>query len=189
MIDWAAIGAMVSASAVIVTLVIFMIENRKRDREARERAQHNAVSRALSTMEVALKHQSIPLPFRMHGAPERDYALLGARLIHELSAENRVVGEWVMRKAQAMRFAPSDRAAQEMGVLMTLKVVEWNEGALDLSWFRSDVKIAEQVSGRAAKIMRLRRWWSRTGQSFATMLSAFTLVEIVRRILIQLKSL
>ncbi|MFU8946434.1 hypothetical protein ACLRGF_06840 [Mycetocola zhadangensis] len=187
-IDWTGLGVIVSALAVAVTLAIFIVQTWRHDKEARARVQHDAVSRALTTMEASIRRQAIPFPFRAPASTELDFALLGARLAHELSADNRVIAKWVLGKTEAMRLAPSDRAALKIGVSMTAKLVEWNEGTVDKSWFRADIDKTVVSSAATARTKLLRRRASRTGQGMLTLAGAYGLFEIVRRTLVQLRS-
>ena len=187
-IDWTAVTAVISAFAVIVTLILFMLQSHRRTMDARRQARHDAISRVLSAMEATVKRQRIPLLSWM-GSSEIDYALVVPRLLHELDPKDEAVGQWVLQQTQSMMSAPTDRAAQSIGVAMSLKLVEWDRGSVDTAWFATQV--GEPSGLGAVKVttkQRARRWSSKAGTAFGGWAALFVLYEVVRRTLLQLKA-
>lgn len=188
MIDWTAVSAVVSASAVVVTLILFMLQSRRRTREAHKQARHDAISRVLSAMESTVKRQRVPLLSWM-GSSETEYALVVPRLLHELDEKDEPVGQWVLKQTQSMMSAPSDRAAQSIGVAMSLKLVEWDRGKVDTAWFVTQVgELSGLGAFKVTKQQQVRRWSSKAGSAFVGWAALFILYETVRRTLRQLRA-
>jgi hypothetical protein len=186
-IAWTAVSAAISASAVVVTLILFMLQSRRRTVEARRQIRHDAISRVLSAMELTVRRQRIPLLSWM-GSPELDYALVLPRLLHELDHKDEAVGQWVLRQTQSMMSAPSDRTSQAIGVATSLKLVEWDRGKVGTAWFAAQVgKPSELNTFKVTAKQRARRRSSQAGTAFVGWASLYVLYESVRRTLLQLK--
>ncbi len=188
MIDWTATTAVVSAVAVVVTLILFMLQSHRRTIDARRQARHDAISRVLSAMETTVKRQSVPLLSWM-GSSEIDYALVLPRLLHELEAKDEPVAQWVLKQTQAMRSAPTDKAAHSIGVAMSLKLVEWDPGNVTMAWFVEQVGDPSDLGKfKLTMAQRVRRWSSKAGTALAGWTALFVLYEAVRRTLLQLRA-
>lgn len=188
MIDWTAVTAVISASAVVVTLIIFMLQSRRRTVEARRQARHDAISRVLSAMEATVKRQRVPLLLWM-GSSEIDYALVVPRLLHELDQKDEAVGQWVLKQTQSMMSAPTDRASQVIGIATSLKLVEWDRGRVKTAWFVTQVGNPSGLATfKLTTKQRTRRGTSRAGKAFAGWVAVFILFETVRRTLLELRA-
>ena len=188
-IDWTAVSAVISASAVVVTLILFMLKSRRRTLDARRQARHDAISRVLSAMEATVKRQRIPV-LSWLGSAELDYALVLPRLLHELDPKDEAVGQWVLQQTQSMMSAPSDRASQKIGIATSLKLVEWDRGTVDTAWFVTQVGEPSGLGTfTATRKQRARRWSSQAGTAFVGWAALFALYETIRRTLRELRAL
>lgn len=165
--DWTAVAAAISAVAVVVSLVIFTVESRRRAAEARKAATHDAISRVLQTMESAVRWQQKPVFIRMFANPELDYALAVLRLRHELPNEESPVAQWTLSQAQLMMAATSDRGSRDIGVQVASKLVEWGQGAVPDEWFLTELGLhPPQAQFKVPRERRRRRSLSRAKESF-----------------------
>ena len=140
MIDWQAVGAAAPAIAVAVTLILFVVESRRRARRDRMSLRHEAVSQILTTMERSIRsNQGIFSSLRFWANRDLEYTLAVPRLLHDLGPQNRRVAEWAATRIQAMLIAKSDSDASTIGLQMCVQLVEWDQGSVQASWFDGEM--------------------------------------------------
>lgn len=140
MIDWTAVAAIAASLAVAVTLILFTIESRRRAAADRARVKKDATSRLLKTMEGSIRrNQGVLSSLRFWAHPDLEYTLAVPRLLHNLGPGDLHISSWSLQQVQAMLAARSERQAQQIGLLMAMKVVEWEQGRVPDDWFRQEL--------------------------------------------------
>ena len=145
-VDWTAIAAIAASVAVVVTLTLFVIESRRRAAADRARAKKDATSRLLDSMDRAIRrNQGILSSLRFWARADLEYTLAVPRLLHDLGPNDLHISTWCMQQVQSMLAARTDAEAQQVGLLMAMKVVEWEQGRVPDDWFRDELKRAPIV--------------------------------------------
>lgn len=167
MIDWGAVTGVVAALAVAVTLVLFIIESRRRAVEGREKVRREAISRVLGAMESSIRrNQGILNSLRFWAHPDLEYALVIPRLVHDLGPKDSLIVMWAIGQTQAMLLATSDKSAAKIGREMCLKIVEWGQGRVNDDWLKSELAIRPtQTNFRLPWKIQVLRMLSRTKDS------------------------
>lgn len=130
-----------TAATLSVTVVLALLEFRRRRREAVQSRREQIVGRVLDTLERATRAAS-RAPIVGWWAPnELEYALLLPRLLAELPEQDNAVATWVARRIQHLQAATSRRKQVEIGADVAAKVVQWGRYDIDTAWF------AEQLRG------------------------------------------
>lgn len=137
--DWVAITAIATGCAVVVSLILFIWESRQRVARDRRERRHEAVSRVLDTMEIAVRKQQRPIFVRVWSKAELDYALAVPRLRHNLEDLDVALPRWAMRRTQEMLDACSDKESREIGIDIGSKLVEWSHGTIPTQWFANQL--------------------------------------------------
>jgi len=97
MIDWGAVTGVVAVLAVVTTLVIFIIESRRRAAEEREKVRSEAISRVLDAMETSIRrNQGTLSSLRFWAHPDLEYALVIPRLVHDLGPKDSLIVVWAI---------------------------------------------------------------------------------------------
>ncbi len=124
-----------TAATLTVTLVLALLEFRRRRRETGEARRAQIVGRVLDALENATR-AAARAPIVGWWAPnELEYALLLPRLTAELPFADQAVGVWVARRLQHLRDATSRKAQVEIGADIAVHVVRWGHHEIDTSWF------------------------------------------------------
>ena len=178
MIDWAAIGAIVPALAVVVTLIIFIVESHRRGEENRARLKREAISRLLDSMESSIrKNQGLLASLRFWESPDITYALAIPRLIHDLGPENAAVSAWAMSQVQKMIASTSDKQAANIGTQMSMKIVSWGQGTVPSEWFAAELRSHPlDVNFKVRGSQRIKRGSRRFVASGISELALFSLI-------------
>jgi hypothetical protein len=188
MVDWAAIGAIVPALAVVVTLIIFIVESHRRGEENRARLKREAISRLLDSMESSIrKNQGLLASLRFWESPDITYARAIPRLIHDLGPENAAVSAWAMSQVQKMIASTSDKQAANIGTQMSMKIVSWGQGTVPGDWFAAELRSHPlEVNFKVRGTQRLKRGSRRFVASGISELALFAMIaasiDIIRHL-------
>jgi len=141
MVDWTAVAAIAASLAVAVTLILFTVESRRRAAADRARVRKDATARLLKTMDGSIRrNQGVLSSLRFWAHPDLEYTLAMPRLLHDLGPGDLHISSWSMQQVQQMLAAQSDRQAQQIGLLMAMKVVDWEQGRVPDDWFREELR-------------------------------------------------
>jgi hypothetical protein len=100
------IALFTTAATLVVTIVLFILEWRRRVQNSRVESRRLAISRVIDAVEAASRATTTPLHPRAGG--ELELALAVPRLLLDIAPKDRAVAQWTTRKIQLMALAPID---------------------------------------------------------------------------------
>lgn len=136
-----------TAATLSVTVVLALLEFRRRRREAVQFRREQIVGRVLDTLESATRAASRAPIVGLWTPNELEYALLLPRLLAELPAQDNAVATWVARRIQHLQAATSRREQIEIGADVAAKVVQWGRCDIDTVWFSEQLQVDPWVRG------------------------------------------
>jgi len=145
-----------TAATLAVTIVLALIEYRRRRREAEELHRAQIVGRVLDTLERGTRAASRAPVVAWWSPNELEYALLLPRLLAELPREDAVVATWVARRLQVLQGALSRPAQIGIGADIASRVVQWGRNELKNDWFAEQLRLDPWIRG--LRPSRRARW-------------------------------
>lgn len=149
--DWTAIGVIITGGALIVSIIIFVLENRRHraedvERLARqqaneiERARRDSVEKVIDIVERAARAQT-RFPFGpVLNRTEFEFAISIPRLLVALPPEDREIGTWVVVRLQEMQALPKAKDATGVSFKVALRLAGWQRGEIPTDWFVDELK-------------------------------------------------
>jgi len=171
------IAVIAASAATLATVVLFVVDARRRDAQAKRDARSRMIAQLMVTMTTAVSRQQRLAWFRLGKTPDLDFALAVPRMLADSSKEDLPVFAWSMGQVQQMRSSSSDKAALAVGINMTMKVAEWHLGETKTEWFALAIKDSPPPAASPVKArVRLRRGLSQSFELFwsgAILLAAY----------------
>lgn len=150
-----------SYGTILVTIVLFLVGWRRRERQARDRVRGAAVQSMIDAISATAKRMNRPGIVRPFYLPETDFSIALLNLAHSLDKRDEAIAAWAARQSLEMRNASSDQEALALGVRAAGRLSEWSKGSVDRTWFESEIRRSGDVSGPGRS---MRRLVSRTGE-------------------------
>lgn len=178
-----ALSISIAFLTVLVTVILFVVESRRRDRAARLDSRRAMVADALSIMERSVRGLARPALLRWSRGPDFEFSLAVPRLLLALDKDQHAVGAWLVQQTQKMQTASSDKATAVIGIQTAVKLTEWHQGEVTLTWFSDQLRLPSHQASKPQRLLaRLRRYSHRLGESFiegATIGAGLALLEPV----------
>jgi len=162
--DWAAIGVIITGVAVVISFGVFVWESKQRRRAAAESARRELVGRAIDAVERAARdHARFPFG-RVSSNPEFELAIALPRILVDLDKADAPVGMWVASQLQVMQ--SNQKPSQSIAVLVSvsMSLASWHRGDRATAWFESALKDRPlegnfRMSRKVRFSRELRRSW------------------------------
>ena len=175
-----------TAATLSVTIMLALLELRRRRRDAAEVRRTQIVGRVLDTLERGTR-AAARAPIAGWWSPnELEYALLLPRLLAELPPGDESVATWVARRVQHLQAATSRKSQIQIGADVATRILEWGRREIDVAWFTEQLKVDPWVRGvrpprRARWARALKDGMQLVPTALVALVGAFTLRELVTR--------
>jgi hypothetical protein len=176
--DWTAAGVIVTALALIVTIVIFGIQSARARQATIEANRRALVGRVIDSVEKAARAH-VRFPFgHVRSSVEFEFAIVLPRLLVELNKDERPVAYWVGEKVQRMQAASLAKDTIPIAFEVALKLASWHSGDIKTSWFSEQLSESPMRSDfRTPRRVRFaRQFWYSVEVAKVTAIAALTLL-------------
>jgi hypothetical protein len=140
----AAIGGVMGIAA---ALIVYILEKRRNEREARHDAKRVAVSRMLDVLDDAIKIQVLPPMVRRWKSPDASLLLALSRLLLDLADEDIPIASWSAGQVQRMVFERARKKYLSRATQLQSRLLGWYRGDVQVQWFSDALKEEPFVEG------------------------------------------
>lgn len=154
-VDSSTLTVIASYGAIVLTIVLFLAEWRRREVRVQKEARHLAVQSVIAVIESSARQMSRPAIIRPFFFPETEFTIAMVNLSHALDNTDRAVGEWAMMQAVEMKAAATDREALAMSIRVAGYLSEWSKGDRDRAWFENELTRLKSTEAKRRDPRRL----------------------------------
>lgn len=145
--DPVAIGFATTGVTLLVSVGLFALDRTLKIRADRREVRRQLMVRVLDTLELATRSLVRPAFVQAWTNSDVEYALLLPRLLLDLGRRDRAIAAWVHSRVQLMQLQASPKSALAIRADVAGKLLEWQQGELNLAWFEGQLGLDPPVHG------------------------------------------